>query len=250
MSGHVTQRQRTNEKITEVMLEYAGACHVENIAMEMDAQEQLPDKTPYPPELDVKVRKLIVKHNRRMKRKGFWETSRKAFIKVAVFAFIIILGISTLAVGVEAFRIKLLNFIVEVQTEYTRVEIGDSYVLPDAPHVNIQDWENVYLPTYIPKGFSVSKAEDMGEVKAIRYSNPVGDLVDFSQYNNIDTDLRIDTQSARTETVMLQGEKALLIDKDGLTTIIWHNHEFMFMMQANIDKDELIKMAESIEKNK
>lgn len=252
MSEHRSQKQKTNEKMMELMLEYAGACHVEDITVEMDTKCQSSDQISYPPELDTKVKKLIADYNKSVKRKKLWKTSQKVFTKVAVFIFIVILGISILAVGVEAFRGKLLNFIVEIQEEYTKIEVKDNNddLLDDISNVNIQDWDDLYLPTYIPKGFSPSITEDTSKMINIHYSNTVGDTVIFSQYKEIGTDLKIDTQDADTEVIIIQGEEGILAEKDGDNSIVWHNHESAFIIRSTIDKEELIKMAESIEKNR
>ncbi len=250
MNGLSDQRQKANEKMLEAMLEYAGACHVKSIAEELDEQYESSHQIPYPPELDIKLRKLISDYNRRIRMRKLCNTGRKLLIKVAVFFLIIILGISILAVGVEAFRLKLFNFMIKVQEQYTSVKMEDYNPLPNDPLNSLQNYEDAYIPTYVPKGFSIINAIVQDEIKVIVYTNSIGEEIIFNQYDDINTDLRIDTQIARTDRIFVNGVEGIFIEKDDMYTLVWHNNESIFTLTAKVDKNELIKMAESVEKNK
>ena len=73
-------------------------------------------------------RKFARSMNRRyykQKAKNFLETSYQHFHKVAVVCFITIILLATSTLAVEAVRIKVLNFFVNVQQQYTEIRIKE-----------------------------------------------------------------------------------------------------------------------------
>ena len=41
--------------------------------------------------------------------------------------------------------------------------------------------------------------------------------------------------------------EGLLVEKDGIVKITWYNDELLFAITSKIDKNELIRIAESVE---
>jgi hypothetical protein len=111
-----------------------------------------------------------------------------------------------------------------------------------------QDWSG-YVPNYIPPGFKVDKTERRDMLEVIYFTNEQGQTIRFTQYLNNKTDLRIDTENAIVQNISISNNNALLAEKQGLVSIVW-NKDSLFSLIGEADKAELIKMAESIKKNK
>lgn len=235
-----TQKQKANEKIIEAMLEYATACHVENIVKEIDEHKDI-DNIHYPAELDYRINKLISDYKRRKKRDQWRKTAIKKFTKVAVFLFIILLGISIIGVGVEAVRLKIFNLVVEVMDEFTSMEVEENEDLSD-------DSNHIYMPTYIPEGYVSTGVETFNGVTIIQYVNAKGDTILFEQCKDEHSVLRIDTEDAEYKKVVINHVEAFIINKNSMTRLVWHDNEMAFTLMGTLDENELIKIAESITK--
>lgn len=252
MNDFFIQKEKAKEKMFEAMLEYAGACHAENIVEEMEVADEIEDQIPSPPELDARIKKLIARHERKGNFKKFWGKTTILLPKIAAIFFVVILSSAIFVVSVESLRIKVLNYIIEVQEEYTSIRIKDIPIdniettYPGVP----TEWENVYIPTYIPEGFKIEKAESLAVIKMIQYSNDDGQLIIFNQSTNEKMDLRVDTENAKSEKININGFEGLIVEKNGLITIAWYNNDFSFYLKSQIDKNELVKMAESIKVKK
>ncbi|MFO7888354.1 MAG: DUF4367 domain-containing protein [Eubacteriales bacterium] len=60
----------------------------------------------------------------------------------------------------------------------------------------------------------------------------------------------MNTEDATTEKININGNEGFLTIKEDRSMIFWHNDERSFTITGNIKKEEIIKIAESIEKNK
>lgn len=240
MNDFRIQKEKAKEKMFEAILEYAGACHAENIANEM--QEDEPDEQiPFPSELDIRIRKLIARHNRKESIKRIWKTTAKVFPKVAAIFCAAFISFTILITSVEAFRVKVLNFIIDVSKEYTNIDVenNNSSEIPS-------DWENIYIPEYVPEGFKISTTQKLAFSKIIVYKNNVGQSIIYTQSIGGKRNIRIDTEDAATEKILINENEGLLAEKNGRITIVWHNNDACFSLISEADKNELIKMAESI----
>jgi hypothetical protein len=151
--------------------------------------------------------------------------------------------------SVQALRVKALNIILNIQNQYTSIKTIDE----NNSHINqaneqiLQYW-NGYVPKHIPSGFKIDKTEERDMFKAIYYINEQGQTIRFTQYLSSNSDLRIDTEGAAVQNISIGNSNALLAEKQGLVSIIW-KEDYLFSLIGEVDKAELIKMAESIKKN-
>jgi hypothetical protein len=161
--------------------------------------------------------------------------------RVAIFFAIALVGIFLTTMSVEAFRIKLFNIVTEVTEKYTKVRIIET----ENGLESQLDWDAYYAPEYIPEGHNYSNSENFGEIKIIFYSNVAGKEIQFSQ-TPVNPEYQIDTEDAIVTEIIVNAEKGFLAQKEGLLTLIWTNGERTFHIIGEIEKDEIIKMAESL----
>jgi len=104
MNDLEAQKEKTREKIFDAILEYAGACHAQDIVKEMDKEEREGELIFVPRELDARVKTLIARYYRKEKMKKIWALSGKVLSKVAVLFFITFVSFSLLVTIVESVR--------------------------------------------------------------------------------------------------------------------------------------------------
>lgn len=246
MNKFSLQKEKAKEKMLEAIFEYAGACHVENIVNEMEDEDELIEKIPYPPELDTQIKKIIVDHHR---KEGLKKVAKKLPKAAAIF-FVVLISCALLVINVDAFRTRLLNFMIEIRDEYTSIDLREN----PSKHSTDNDFfmsvecGDAYLPEFVPEGFSITDVETLTFTKSIRYSNDKNQTILFIQYSGENINLRVDTEDAKVKEILINGIEGISLEKDGYTTLVWHNNETSFYLESQIDKSLLVKMAESMKR--
>jgi hypothetical protein len=220
-------KNKENEVI-EAYYGYIGEIYVDSIVDELEEKNEEIKNTTFPKKLDTWVEEYIKKQSKR----------------AAIILLIIIAGISTLIFTVEAIRVRVFNFFIERNERYTEIRVEEETNIK-TPEL---DWENYYQPTYMTEGYYFESEEDGGLIKILNYSDGKNQII-ITQTNN-SAGIQIDTEDAKTEKININGNEGFLTIKEGRSMIFWHNEEKSFTITGNIKKEEIIKIAESIEKNK
>lgn len=58
--------------------------------------------------------------------------------------------------------------------------------------------------------------------------------------------ITIDTEDIETDKVTISGSEGLIYINKGITTIMWNNNKYVFNISGKVDKENIIKMANSI----
>ncbi|MDA8226590.1 MAG: DUF4367 domain-containing protein [Desulfitobacterium hafniense] len=247
MSEQEPAKVQAKEKMLEALFEYAAACHVENILIENLIENSSNTDLSPTLEFERKMKKWIGRHNSKDTLIKIRKRTFKFLPQVAIF-LLVILGSLTMAVAsVEAFRIKVLNMFLEINDQYTEIKIKENDPSKIVPEPQLPSNWNGYVPGYIPKGFITVRTEEDKVSKIIEYTNESGQMMRFTQYENIKTDLRIDTENAIVHNITIHNSQALLVEKEGLVSIVWQD-QILFCITGEIEKSEIIKMAKNIRK--
>jgi len=222
--------KENENKVMESFYHYIGENHINHIAEEFDRIS----KDAWFDDYKIQLKKLDQK---RKFRSRIQQLSKR----VAIFIAIALVGIFVTTMSVEAFRIKLFNIVTEVTDKYTKVSIVET---ENGLESQI-DWDSYFTPECIPKGYNYSKSENFGEIKIIFYFNDASKEIQFSQ-TPVNPEYQIDTEDAVVTEVTVNGEKGVLVDKEGLRTLIWTTDEKTFHIIGEMERDEIIKMAESL----
>jgi len=163
--------------------------------------------------------------------------------KIAVIALIATAVLSISLLSVEAFRTRIFNFFMEVKPEFTEFRLEESS--NNTKDSWIIDWENAYLPTYIPAGYQVESSENGETFKSILLINAEGKIIDYAQYFE-DASFNYDTEDANTQDITINGEAGTLILKEGHYSIVWMHENMIFVVMTQINEVETKKIAESV----
>jgi len=236
-------KNKENE-IIEAYYGYIGEIYVNTIVDELeDKKEEIKNET-FPKKLDTWVEEYIKTEEKKEKRINLIKNIKKQSKRAAIILLIIIAGISTLIFTVEAIRVRVFNYFIERNERYTEIRVEEENDIETSE----LDWENYYQPTYTPEGYLFENAEDGGLIKILNYTDGENQIT-FTQAKN-GTDFQLDTEDAATEKININGNEGFLTIKEDRSMIFWHNEEKSFTITGNIKKEEIIKIAESVEKNK
>ena len=183
------------------------------------------------------------RHKRRMAR--LIKSTRPAkmlsrVMKVAAcFALVFIVIFTGMFAGVEAFRIKFLNFFFDKDSP------GSEYSYNTNNH-NSYDGELVSL-RYIPDGFECNYSTvyvDRGFEYLEFYKE--GELWFYFTVRSPIGSHEIDTEGADFDTLEINGYEALYVTKSTHNSLVWSDEENSFNIDGNISKKEIIKIASNI----
>ncbi len=183
-----------------------------------------------------------------LKKKEAHTTRRnrpKLLSKFAIAASIAVLLLFTTVASVEAVRLRVLNFLVDVRQEYTSFSLKESEnnSYSETPAVN---WSKSYVPTYIPEGYEVSSISDGSLSKIIEFVNSQGSLITYMELSE-GNKILLDTENASDfETIKINEHEGSMVMKNFLVTIIWAMDERMFLIRGEVEKNAVIKMAEGV----
>ena len=169
----------------------------------------------------------------------------KALNRLAIAMLVMIVLLFTTVASVEALRAKVLNFLMDIQSEYTSFELKDNDNGSDGGSSTI-DWHKAYVPTYIPAGYEISDISNGKLLRKIEFKNQQGSFITYTELSEGNKPA-LDTENASAfETVSINGQEGTLVVKDSLVTIIWEMNNRMFMIRAQAEKNTAIKVAKGV----
>lgn len=196
-------------------------------------------------EFELKIAKLIKKE----KRKSIIKTMTQSSKRIAIVFLIILSGIVTVTMNVEAIRVKVLNVITEIYTEFT------SFIFSTDDNDEATTFKPLE-PKYITQGYS--------EVE--RFENPIGLFIVYENSEKLqirytaddinNNSVILDTENAIVEEIDINEYKAKYITKNNTQQLFWNDNKILYWLDqevsneivSELDKEELIKIAKSIKK--
>lgn len=103
-----------------------------------------------------------------------------------------------------------------------------------------------YVPTVLPEGFRADRERLLENLYHCRYTDGSGGVIQYEQslYQNAQTNF--DTENAVIERIPLNGTTAVCVEKDGSFLLIWNDGKYGYTISGTADRDDLIRMAESL----
>ena len=159
--------------------------------------------------------------------------------RVAIFFLVLVVASSVTIFSVEAWRIKIMNFIIEMTQTHSEINFsednkGDTYTS-----------DEITLG-YIPEGFKL-ETSDISENSVNLIFKGEKNYFVFSM-DAINSKMGIDTENAAVKKTMINGEEALYSTNNNVNILVWHNEEFLYKLSGTIEEKEMIKIAENIKK--
>ncbi len=223
-----------NKELFEKMFDNVLDSALAKMAAEPDPE--LPDDEPveFSEEHKNKIEQIFNRAKKRERKLMFRNNVKRAAICAAVL--ILLLGITAMSVG--AVRNRILNFIHNI--EETNAKIGISNELTEETYSD----ENITL-NYIPYGFSLENKYAGNTIAELKFSNnkQYFSVIVVDEYGK-DT---IDTENAEIQRIEINGTDCYYIENEKGISLVLYNNNKICIIQGDIEKDEIIKIAQNLE---
>lgn len=187
-------------------------------------------------------------HNRRVdeiqkkaeKRNFFPKIFPKKRLRAAV-CLCFALTISVFAVTrVEAFRLPLVRFFIEVKEKSTKFNFqGEN-------NTNLTKDYQAYEPRYIPDGYSSAEVSEGKGAFFIKYVNSTGTQSYIFYYYGNPSPIAIDTEEAGVSKVLINGNESYVIEKNGNLKVLMNKDNHQFYIHGELSLEQACKIMESI----
>ena len=131
-----------------------------------------------------------------------------------------------------------MNFVFDSEKPNTDFQFGDM------KGSNYSDDELMF--GYIPEGFELAKNASNEYSTYLLFKNE--DLYFSFSSKSVEGNLSIDTENGTIEKLTINGKEAVYTENKNINALIWHNSELIFIIKGNINKDEIVKIAEQFKK--
>ncbi|MGF7060271.1 DUF4367 domain-containing protein [Brassicibacter mesophilus] len=208
----------------------------ELIVLENISEKESKEKHIFSNKFKDKMKKLIAYEKRRARMKTLY------YFKKAVAVLLIVLTVvfaSTMSV--KAWRVKLFNTIINIFEKFSEVR----YEGVDKSADKIED-NTFYAPKYMPTGFNTEKEDINFFGQLIIYKNKNGEEIVFEQYKLENRKMIMDTEGTELESMNINGFEGYFYSNKGINNIFWDDGYYGFVISSSINKEEIIKIAESI----
>ncbi len=197
---------------------------------------EMPDHV-FSEEFEKKMRELIY-------GKKFRAVHRSTKQRIFTYIMVAIIAAVITACSVEPFREFFKKFFMEVFGTHTTVQtFSDNINTP----TSIKD---VYMIN-VPNGFDIVYKDDIFEWSpfiAYIYRKD-NDYIFFNQFLKSEYDVNINTENRPLDYIEINGNDGYIVDLGNNEYYIsWDNGDYIFDITGNISKDELIKVANSVQK--
>lgn len=206
-----------------------------------------PEFQPSQEEID-KFTKLLDISLKKSKSKNRSYIIHKIVNTAAVITVTMIILFSTGFLTVQAFRIQVLNFLIDTESKYTSFQLSPSNENQQESGELAVNWTNAYIPTYTPENYAVTSVSSSDSEKRIIFTNKKNEelFVMYCEYSSSNS-VAVDTENASViKKVKINGEDGTLSIKDTTVTVVWIIDDHLFTVQGQISTDEAIKLAESV----
>lgn len=228
----------SNKSLMEAYYKHIGEAHISNIIKDLDNKKDEIENIEISKPFHNNMMAVINLKKKEEKRKKRIKQLRRISSRAAIVILILIMASTIVTISVEAVRVKVFNWLIESKDKYTEVKVEEETEV---------EKEGYYLPAYLPEGFILSSNQEVNSMRIIHFSK--GDeVIKFVQAQN-ESSFQLNSEGALKSEVLINESKGMLIINNEIITVFWNINEMSFSLNGRIDKDELIKIAESLEIN-
>ena len=219
------------EKAFDMMLDEAALIADEELGRELEEPDE---ELIFSKEHEEKMEKLFRTERQKHMRAKFLKYSKRA---ACVFLAVVVVS-GAAVMSVEAWRVKFLNFVLDAGAPNTDFDFNDDQ---SSSYAN----EIVSLG-YIPEGFGIVTNKESSRGLFLEFKN--SDKYFCFDLTNINVSASVDTENGTAEKMKINGYEAVFIDNPDTNILIWHDNTYAFDIIGNISKEEIIKIAENVNK--
>lgn len=214
-------------------------------AIEENRRLKASGKVVIPEELNRRCKQTIRCKTAEKHLKRYGKGFGKVLNKVAIVALMALLLFTTAFATSESFRVKTLNFVMEVFDDRTEIKFvpkdtaADSTAVPEI------------TAGWLPEGFKLTRTDALKANRVYEYAN--SDNTAYIAVNIMEmtsVSMALDTEDAKTLSLQVQGEDAIMVDKGNIKQLVWKLHAdenwYCCVITENISEEDMLKFAENI----
>ena len=181
-----------------------------------------------------KMQKLI-----RLQKKSYFYLINTVGKRVAIIVLAIMISLTATTFGVKAIREAVIEFITETFEKFTNIKV--SYEEPSTQTDIVKA-----SPQYVPEGYTITTVSDTGGLYRIIYNNQENNSIDYIQKLSFGTIYNVDTEDIEYKKIYINSFEGIQYVKNGINTVVFADHTYMYDISGQVSFDELFKIAESI----
>ena len=193
-----------------------------------------------PPDVRQRRLKTIAKTCTKQSLRRTGKSFCKVFTKVAVVATLCMLLFTTAIAVSPTLRANTFNWIISTFEDRTELRLENSTNDSGPDHVTAG---------WLPDGYQLIEAENNAFQIRNVYKDQSGNSVFVNVLRNSSTVVGIDTEQADVETVNINGQLTMIIQKDNISQIVWANEILGYQVvvrSEDLPSDTLMKIAEKL----
>lgn len=231
------------EDMLDKAIEYAGK-EIEDDFYSQFSDEFADEEVDLPEDFDQKMKAMFAEAHAEEKKELRKKLRPRRIRNIAATIIVTICVGSACIMSVDAWRVKIFNIVFEITDGGRSVKYNN----PDSDSdlnkkldINLAD----KVPEYVPKGYTVLEIKQIGTKYAILYKNEDGD---YLQFETSDAEITsFDIYSEYDEKIDISGVSGYYASKGGVSVLIWDENGIVFKLTGLIGKEELLKIANSVE---
>ena len=187
------------------------------------------------PSFHARMRRLLTRRKR-----GYYVLFGTAARRAATIVLAALVSLSVVTVSVEAWREPVWDFFARMYERFTQVAFADD--AQDVSHVEMEK----RAPAYLPEGYAVDSERELATIYRIEYRNDAGQSIVYTQCRKDGTNLIADTETVQYTNVTVKGYEGIYYNNKGESVIVFADETYTYTLSAQLEVDELIKIAESL----
>lgn len=180
-----------------------------------------------------RVRIFKMKH-----RIAQFKSSCHAHKSLVAASLVLIVAMALTTINVDAVRVRWANFTKSIEDGVTELKLH-----PHFDSISPGDINGIYIPEYIPEGFTISEKTLLGSVLKMDY-NRDGDWIEYIQKPNEKSVYHVD--SDEPQEIFINGLPGEVSAGTLSNTIVWYSETLVFSIDSNLSVDEITRIAESV----
>lgn len=185
-------------------------------------------------EFETSMQQLISKNN-----KPCYKYINTVGKRVAGIAVIMLTCLIVALFSVKSLREPFIDFVVKTYEKFTSLFVDKE---DDTTEFKVM------LPQYIPEGYEIIKQNNYEYVYSFEYIFKDKALIYTQEYNCFWKTI-IDTENINCETVFINSLEGVYYKNKDMNCLVFGDGRYSFSISGYLSKEELIKIAESIEIN-
>lgn len=195
--------------------------------------------------LDRKVTASGEEKKEKKKGRTFAFVVKKVISAAAMITFVMLISLSTVVVASADARETVAEFIYSFAYNETG-EITEIRPITPPAETEKEKILGEWVATYIPEGYIFEGVEEFSSMKITEYKNGNEESIYLNE-SGLTTVAHVDTKNADSvERIIIGESEALLVVKNGTTSIDWCTDDTFLSVIGGVDKNEMIAFARGV----